>query len=373
VDARWNAAEGVAILLERAGERLRRRRVRECLDLLDRAEALGADPLDTGGARWQACMLLGDFAGAWAVSDAVLARADPASFNRRDCPFHRRAVWNGTPLAGRRVLVRCYHGLGDIIHFCRYLPLLAGIARGVAVQAPDAMHALLACLPGVRAVFPLGDDVALPDFDVDAELMELPHAFRSTLATLPAAVPYLTVEPERVAVQAARLGGAGRLRVGIAWAAGAWDGGHRSLPPERLGALMAVPGVDWVCLQRGPALAEAGAGMTFSDHGPRTDDVLDTAAMMQALDLVVSVDTMVAHLAGALAVPVWTLLSHEADWRWMLGRDDSPWYPTMRLFRQPDPGDWASVVEAVAAALPGVKLPGVKLPGVRPRAGRVGR
>lgn len=359
MDARWKTGAGkagadVAALLGQAVERLRRRRVRECLERLDRAEALGADPLDTGGARWQACMLLGDFAGAWAVSDTVLARADPAGFNRRNLPFHRRAVWTGAPLAGRRVLVRCYHGLGDIIHFARYLPLVAGIARGLVVQAPDAVCALLAPLPGVEGVFPLGDEVALPPFDVDVELMELPHAFRTTLATLPAKVPYLTAEPERVATQVARLEGNGRLRVGIAWAAGTWDGGHRSLPPDLLGMVLAAPGVDWVCLQRGPALAGAGGNLPFCDCGPRTDDVRDAAAMMRALDLVVSVDTMVAHLAGALAVPVWTLLPFEADWRWLLGRDDSPWYPSMRLFRQPAAGDWASVVATVAAALPNV-------------------
>lgn len=372
MDVRWtaagNVAEGVADLLERAGERLRQRRVRECLELLDRAEALGAHPQETGGARWQACMLLGDFAGAWAVSDAVLARADPAGFNRRDLPFHRRAVWDGTPLAGKRVLVRCYHGLGDIIHVCRFLPLLAGRACGMAVQASEPLHALLERLPGVQGVYPLGDDVALPPFDADVELMELPHAFRTTLTTLPAEVPYLVVEPERVAAQAARLDGAGRLRVGIAWAAGAWDGGHRSLPRDLLGALAAVPGVDWVCLQRGPALAGTGEGLRFCDRGPRTNDVPDTAAMMRAIDLVVSVDTMVAHLAGALGVPVWTLLNHEADWRWMLDRADSPWYPTMRLFRQPSPGDWAAVVSAVAAALPTFKPPGVT-----PGAGRAGK
>ncbi|HEY0835043.1 MAG TPA: hypothetical protein VGE72_14150 [Azospirillum sp.] len=360
---RWNATDSVPAVLDRAEYRLRRRRVRECLDLLDHAEALGADPLATGGLRWKACMLLGDFAGAWAVSDTVLTRTGPAGFNRRDRPFHQRAVWDGSPLGGRRVLVRCYHGLGDIIHFARYLPLVAGVARRLTVQAPVPLHALLARVPGVEGVFALGDDAALPPFDVDAELMELPHAFRSTLATLPAGVPYLTVEPERVVAQAARLGGSGGLRVGLAWAAGAWDGGHRSLPPNLLGTLAAVPGVDWVCLQRGPAVSEADGRLGFRDQGPCTDDAEDTAAMMRALDLVVSVDTMVAHLAGALAVPVWTLLTFEADWRWMLGRDDCLWYPTMRLFRQPVPGDWTPVLAAVAAALPGVT----------PRAERAGR
>ncbi|WP_448189011.1 hypothetical protein [Azospirillum sp. sgz301742] len=300
--------------------------------------------------RWLAAMRMGDFARAWEVSDLVQRRTAPEDFDRRDRPLHRRAVWNGAPLEGRRVLVRCYHGLGDILHMARYLPLLAKRARGVAVQAPDAVRGVLAALPGVDAVLPLTDDLDVA-CDVAVELMELPHAFRTTLETLPAAVPYVTVDEGRVAAQAARLRRRGRRMVGIAWAAGAWDGGLRSLPPELLDRLAAIPDVDWVCLQRGPALADGVGRMEFRDAGPRTGDVLDTAAMIRALDLVVSVDTMVAHLAGALGAPVWTLLRFAADWRWMAGRDDSPWYPTMRLFRQPTPGDWATPVEAVARTL----------------------
>ncbi|WP_431860772.1 glycosyltransferase family 9 protein [Azospirillum sp.] len=347
MDARWDA--DADRLTGRANRLLAERRVAEALELHERAVALGLDPLANGGERWMAAMLLGDFERAWAVSDLVLRRAAPEDFDRRDRPFHRRPVWNGAPLEGRRVLVRCYHGLGDILHMMRYLPPLAGRARGVAVQAREAVHALLAALPGVGAVLPLSDDLEVPH-DVAVELMELPHAFRTTLETLPAVAPYVTVDAARVAAQAARLRRTGRLAVGIAWAAGAWDGGGRSIPAPALERLAAVPGVDWVCLQRGPAL-EAGCGLPFCDAGPRSDDVLDTAAMIRALDLVVSVDTMVAHLAGALGAPVWTLLRFAADWRWMVGRDDSPWYPTMRLFRQEREGDWTAPLEAVARAL----------------------
>ena len=348
LDARWDS--DARRLVERANALLGERRVPEALALHERALALGLDPLANGGERWMAAMLLGDFARAWEVSDLVLRRTAPEDFDRHDQPFHRRVVWNGAALDGKRVLVRCYHGLGDILHMARYLPLLAGRAGGVAVQAPEAVHGVLAAVPGVDAVLPLTDglDVAC---DVAVELMELPHALRTTLETLPAAVPYLTVDEARVAAQAARLRRRGRRTVGIAWAAGAWDGGLRSLPPDRLERLGAVPGVDWVCLQRGPALAGGLARMDFCDTGPRTDVVLDTAAMIRALDLVVSVDTMVAHLAGALGAPVWTLLRFAADWRWMVGRADSPWYPTMRLFRQTTPGDWTAPVEAVARAL----------------------
>ncbi|HYG87907.1 MAG TPA: glycosyltransferase family 9 protein [Azospirillum sp.] len=349
MDARWQADAGT--VARRANALLAERRVREALDLHEHAVALGLDPLANGGERWLAAMLLGDFARAWEIGDLVLRRTPPDGFNRRDRPFHRRSVWTGAPFDGRRVLVRCYHGLGDIVQFARYLPLLARRARGVAVQAPDAVHGLLAGLPGVDAVLPLADGLDEPPYDVDLELMELPHAFRTTLETLPAMVPYLTVDEDQVAKQAARLDRRGRVAVGIAWAAGVWDGGHRSLPPDLLERLTALPGIDWVCLQRGPAMEEGVRRCAFRDAGPRADDVLETAAMIRVVDLVVSVDTMVAHLAGALGRPVWTLLPFAADWRWMVERDDSPWYPTMRLFRQPCPGEWETPVAAVVRAL----------------------
>ncbi|WP_156927299.1 glycosyltransferase family 9 protein [Azospirillum halopraeferens] len=349
--ARPDVTAEIRALVERAGILFRRRRLHACLALHGRALALGVDPLETGGERWAAHMMLGEFTHALAISDLVLRRTPRDAFNRGDRPFHERAVWDGRPFDGRRVLVRCYHGLGDIVQFARYLPLLARRARGVAVQAPDAALPLLAGLPGVSALLPQGDDVALPRYDVQTEVMELLHAFRTTPATVPAVVPFPAVTRDRVRRQAAGMTGRARLRIGLAWAAGAWDGGLRSLPPALASRLTGLPGIDWVCLQRGPALAEGLRRLAFCDRGPRSDDLRDTAAAMLACDLVVSVDTVVAHLAGAMAVPVWTLLRYEADWRWMVERDDSPWYPTMRLFRQPAPGNWEAVTDAVAAAL----------------------
>lgn len=337
-------------LRERGAALLRARRPREALALFDRAVALGADPLEVGGERWMAAMLLGDFPTAWEVSDLVLSRTAPDGFNDPGKLHHQRAVWDGKPFDGRRVLVRCYSGLGDDIQFCRYLPLLARRASGLVVQAPESRHELFTALPGVDAVFPLGDDVELPPFDVQAELMELAHAFRTSLETIPADVPYIRPDPARVAVQAARVERRERLAVGLAWAAGAWDGGHRTLPPEAVERLTEVPGIDWICLQRGPALADAGR-LPFRDRGERTESLFDTAATIASLDLVISVDTSVAHLAGAMGAPVWTLLRYEADWRWMVEREDSPWYPTMRLFRQPEEGAWVAVADRVAETL----------------------
>jgi hypothetical protein len=170
--------------------------------------------------------------------------------------------------------------------------------------------------------------------------MELAHVFRSTLDTLPNRVPYLHAEPAAIPRD-------DRLAVGLVWRAGDWDE-RRSIPFPLLAPLAEIPGIDLHVLQRGAAVDECPAGF-----GTRSgsDDVLQAAQVMRALDLVVTVDSMPAHLAGALGVPVWTLLIHDADWRWMAGRDDSPWYPTMRLFRQPAPGDWPAVIRRVEAEL----------------------
>ena len=313
------------------------------------------------GDHWTRAMREGDFAAAWRVSDAVLAHRRPQDLNRRDQPFHLRHVWSGADLAGRHVLVRCYHGLGDTIQFIRYMPMLSRVAASITVQAVPPLHDLLGTVAGIDRIVALDYDRPDPPFEVDIELMELPHAFRTTLATIPATVPYLQADDGRLAAARERIGEEQRLKVGIAWSAGEWDR-RRVIPLAGLAPLAAVPGIALFNLQRGPALEEVAAaerhGIRFADDPESwTTDILDTAATMRTLDLVISVDTMVAHLAGALGVPVWTLLHAAADWRWMAGRSDSPWYPTMRLFRQADPGDWGPVVATVAARL-GTGLPG---------------
>lgn len=293
-------------------------------------------------------MLDGDFARAWAISDEVLRRR-----RRHSCaalPHHLRWVWDGTPLAGRRVLVRCYHGLGDTIQFIRFVPRLAGLAHSVAVEAQPCLLPLLSGLPGIASLHAL--DAPPSGFDVAIESMELPHALRLSLADLPGPVPYLATSAE--ALPPAVLPGrrANRLRVGVVWAAGDWRR-ERSLPPHLLSPLAELP-IDLVALQMGPARrdpAAAGLARRFAASLPQQAAIAETAALLRELDLVVTVDTMIAHLAGALGRPVWTLLDTDADWRWMRCRSDSPWYPTMRLIRQSRPGDWAPVVAAVAAAL----------------------
>jgi hypothetical protein len=284
-------------------------------------------------------MRRGAFETAWAISDAVLrARAGVPCWH---WPRHLQYIWDGTPLTGKRVLVRCYHGLGDTIQFIRYAPLIKGIAREVMVWAQPALLPLLRTMRGIDQLLPLHDGVPNVAYDVDVESMELPHIFRTTLATIPAAIPYLHVAP-------AALPRHGRLTVGLVWAAGDWEHARRSIPFPLLAPLAAVPGVALYILQRGPALDQYQHGVgTLSG----SDDVVEAARIMRALDLVISVDTMPAHLAGALGVPVWMLLDAAADWRWMDEREDSLWYPTMRLFRQERPGIWEPVIARVVAEL----------------------
>jgi hypothetical protein len=288
--------------------------------------------------RWLEHMRRGEFKAAWALSDAVLrARAGVLCWH---LPRHQQYVWDGTPLDGKRVLVRCYHGLGDTIQFIRYAPLLKAIGATLLVWAQPALLPLLRTRRDIDWLLPLHDGTPEVAYDVEVEIMELPHAFRTTLATIPAEVPYLYVDP-------LPLPRAGRLAVGLVWRAGGWDA-RRSIPFARLAPLLDVPGLAWYILQRGPGLDERPAGFGIL---PDVRDLLAEARLIRGLDLVIAVDTMVAHLAGALGAPVWTLLPAQCDWRWLADRDDSPWYPSMRLFRQPRAGDWRTVIARVAAAL----------------------
>jgi hypothetical protein len=223
--------------------------------------------------------------------------------------------------------------------FIRYAPLLKAVAREVIVWAQPALLPLLRTARGIDRLLPLHDGAPACDYDVDIEVMELAHAFRSTIETLPCAVPYFEVAP-------ADLPRTDKFRVGLAWAAGDWDQ-RRNVPAELLAPLARLEGVELHLLQRGAALADWRESRAVRSG---RDDVLATAQLMRALDLVVSVDSFPAHLAGALGVATWTLLPAPADWRWGRG-ETTPWYPTMRLFRQPRAGDWDSVIASVTSAL----------------------
>lgn len=292
---------------------------------------------DASPEEWLARMLRGDYAAAWNVSDRILAaRGDAPTWH---LPRHLQAVWRGAPLHGKRVLVRCYHGLGDTLQFVRYAPLVAEIAAELSVWAQPPLLPLLATVKGIDHLLPLHDGVPDAEYDVDVELMELPHVFRTTLDTIPNDIPYLHVPPLRRWTH--------DFAVGIAWAAGDWNP-RRSIPFEMLAPLASVPGVSLHVLQRGHHRDDWRFGFGTLAH---VRDAYEEARFMRALDLVISVDSMPAHLAGALGVPVWTLLHHEPDWRWMSRGERTPWYPRMRLFRQPRAGDWEPVIARVVKEL----------------------
>ena len=288
---------------------------------------------------WIEAMRRGDFATAWKISDALLlTRCDEDQWKLQRW---QQSIWNGSDVAGKRVLVRCYHGLGDTIQFIRYASLLKKVAAKVIVWVQPSLIPLLRGVSGIDQLLPLHDGVPDVEYDVDVELGELPFVFRTTRESIPAEVPYIFVEPARLSSSN------GRLRVGLIWESGDWDS-RRSVPFSQVRRLSEVTRVDWHILQREPLRAgwDGKLGVIAGGNNP-----LDDARVMRALDLVISVDTMTAHLAGALGQKTWTLLPFDSDWRWMLNRNDTPWYPTMRLFRQPAPGRWDVVIDQVAHEL----------------------
>jgi hypothetical protein len=294
--------------------------------------ALVDDRRDQGA--WLRAMRRGDFGAAWRISDRVLLE-HVAAGPCWDQPRHQQWVWDGRELAGRRVLVRCYHGLGDTIQFARFLPLVQRVASEMFVWVQPPLVPLLETMLGHGCVLALDDGTPPVEYDVDIEIMELAHALRVRLATLPAQVPYFPIRP------AARL--AQGLSIGVVAESGTWDA-RRSVPAHLFAPLLAMAGTAaWFSLQPDAPLP----GL----RDVSTPSLLVLASRLKALDLVISADTMMAHLAGALGVRTWTLLPFDADWRWLAGRADSPWYPTMRLFRQPRVGDWESVIEEVGKAL----------------------
>jgi Flp pilus assembly protein TadD len=291
----------------------------------------------------------GRFDEGWRMLDARwLFDQTPLSFA---CPF-----WDGEPLTGKAIVIALEAGHGDMIHFVRYAPLLK--ARGAArvdVVCQPALRPLLATLAGVDRVY-AADDPLPDDWDYWTRAMRLPGLSGTDLATIPAAVPYLRAQPERVDHWRGKLPQEG-LRVGLAWRGNPnfENDADRSLPSlMTLAPLAAVP-AHFVSLQKGPGEEEAWsppAGMELHAVGAQLADFAETAAVIANLDLVISVDSAVAHLAGAMGKPCWLLLpDYRCDWRWMTERDDTPWYPFTRLFRQPREGGWAPLVAEVAVAL----------------------
>ncbi|WP_376967519.1 tetratricopeptide repeat-containing glycosyltransferase family protein (plasmid) [Azospirillum sp. A26] len=341
----------------------------EALPAFRRATRL--DP-NFAGAHWNESLvrlLLGDFARGW--------RGYEWRWKHGRLPSPQRSFiqprWDGSPLRGRRLLVYWEQGFGDVLQFVRYLPLLAQSIKGTSKGATggvaggdgqpiylECQGALLPVLRGLPGTIAVETGKPLPDFDVQIPVLSLPALFGTRLESVPSRVPYLSAEPDLVARWGGRLTEAakdgGGLKVGIVWAGSPTHGNdrNRSVGLAPFARLAAIPGVSLVSIQKGPTEGQAAnppGGFPLLNLSPDIRDFADTAAIMTGLDLVVCVDTSVAHLAGALGVPVWVLLPFAPDWRWMLDREDSPWYPTMQLFRQDKPGSWDDALNRLERAL----------------------
>jgi len=293
----------------------------------------------------------GDFLEGWEEYGWRWWRDDPAQERMRDYP---QPFWFGGAAEGRTILLWPEQGLGDAIQFARFAPVLAKAGWQVILEAPPALRRLFAGMNGITVI---GPGEPLPAFDVHCPLLGLPRALGTTLDTLPNPVPYLSPRPDLATDWPDRLGGAPGLKIGVAWRGNPQHlrDRQRSVDPAWLAAILDLPGRPLlVSLQKDARPEEIGAleGLgPFMDAGPLLHDMADTAALIAHLDLVVTVDTAVCHLAGALGRPTWTLLDHASDWRWLKDCEDSPWYPTMRLFRQAQPGDWAAVADRVRKEL----------------------
>jgi ADP-heptose:LPS heptosyltransferase len=313
---------------------LRSRQLQAALAAYHAAEQLGYDPDKCAGARWLAYMLQGEFTNAWGESDAIDRRGQPDP--------HR--FWKGELLVDRRIIIRCLHGLGDTLQYLRYVPRLRERNRAVILEVQPLLQPFLAQAQVADRVITWSDQP--PDWDSQVEIVELPRIFRTTLETIPRRVPYLDAPAQSIDTS-----GDSRLRVGIVWAAGTYNRA-RSIPLATLSRIFDCPACRFLSIQAGEERAElAEYAAKLEDPYPQNARILTTASLLRSLDLLITVDTMVAHLGGALGIPVWLLLPFEADWRWMLNREDSPWYPTMRLFRQPAPGAWDPVVDRVRREL----------------------
>jgi hypothetical protein len=329
--------------LEKA-ESLLNSRYPEAVQHFHFAEASGADPDRCAAGRWMAHMFSGDFASAWRESDAIRGRGGPDP--------HR--MWTGEDLKGRNVILRCLHGYGDAVQFLRYAPRLRSLAANVTFEVPPALYDLAPYIDGVDEVVTWGRlaPVNPVSWDTQIEVMELPYIFRTEVNDLPLAQNYLHPPQTRCNCVNRKLGH-NHPRVGVVWAAGEWNP-DRSIPFPAFSALLSETGCEFWSLQGGSAQSDWNQlppTPRLRDSADVGDGILNLACIISQLDLVIAVDTLAAHLAGAMGIPAWVLLQHAADWRWMACGNTSPWYPTLRLFRQRAPGDWSGLIEEVRQEL----------------------
>ena len=322
-------------------------RLEEAREKFDRAASLGCREAVSG--RGCLDLMLGDFARGWEGYEARWVDGKSIA----EALGVRYPLWRGPASAPQRVLVINDHGLGDTIQFARYLPLMAAAGAEPHFICPAKLHRLIAPLVEGRIFEREPTEVR---FDGQIAISSLPRAFGTRLGGVPAQTPYLHAEPERVARWAERVGRQG-FRIGCVWQGNANPEADiaRSFPLGELSPLAEVAGARLISLQRGFGEAQLATGFVVERLAPDYDvgahAFLDAAAVMASLDLVVTCDTSVAHLAGALGRPVWVALKRDAEWRWLRGREDLPWYPSMRLFRQTSAGEWGGVFAAMAEAL----------------------
>ena len=328
-------------------------RFEEFMAISDRVKALEPDNAVNATAAGQFDLLTGNFEAGWIGLDARLKHPSSAY------PKLPQPMWLGNePLEGKTILVGTDEGMGDTIQFVRYVPMLAARGARVILVVQDPLHRLMSGLSGVSQCLSTSGSVTLSQFDLHCAMCSLPRAFGTRLDTIPAEIPYLPA-PASDGVQAweERLGTHTRPRVGLVWSGNPKhvNDHNRSVSLRMLARIVDSSEATFVSLQKDPrpddrAILEGLSGRII-DQTAYLTDFSDTAALIKCLDLVISVDTSVAHLAGALGCPTWILLPYTPDWRWLLNRDDSPWYPTVRLFRQDRNRNWGPVVERVRAEL----------------------
>jgi Tfp pilus assembly protein PilF len=317
--------------------------------------ALALDP-DFAGAHFgiaEASLLRGDFHRGWEEYEWRFRLGNAPKL----LPPTDRPQWDGTPLANGRLLLIADQGYGDVIQFARFIPWAAQRCPDIAIACSSEIRAVVVQQSGVGATFDHWENQ--PDFAAYCALSGLPRLAATTTQTIPASTPYLRADPAKIAVWADRLSGlvpAAYRRIGIAWAGRPThvNDRNRSVRLSTLATLAELPRLALISLQKGPAQAQIGSywgRAPLINLGPEIADFDDTMAILEGLDLVVTIDTAVAHLAGAMGRPVWLMLPFAPDWRWLLDRSDSPWYPSARLFRQPAPRQWEPVVTEIARRL----------------------
>ena len=315
-------------------------------------EALKLNP-DYAEATWNKSLLLiliGDYLDGWMLYESRLEKED----TKKDYPSYPQIAWRGQEnIQGKRILISSEQGLGDTIQFVRYLEKIHQLGAEIVLQVPTTLSNITGTIKAPVTV--IDNKSKLPEFDAYCPLLSLPYVFKTTVETIPASVPYLFADQQKVSAWNQKLGVKTITRIGLVWSgAGGHKNDHnRSIPLELFTNLIDLP-VEWHSMQNEYRAADKKVLESIpalKQHQDHLEDFTDTAALIECMDLVISVDTSVAHLAGALGKPTWILLPFVPDYRWMLEREDCPWYPTAKLLRQDETRDWRKVINRVVSSL----------------------